>query len=449
MKNENLNRQFLNFVRQHRLFDHTNKLIVAISGGLDSVVLAHLCVTNGFNVLLAHVNFNLRGEESDADESLVRALATKWKVPVEVLNADTEGFVNSRNVGVQEAARIIRYEWFRSLSTTASEANPKILTAHHANDNVETILHLFFKGTGIEGLTGIPVQNKDIVRPLLFAFKADLHGYAVSNNLQWRDDSSNAQSKYTRNFLRNDIIPSIEKRFPALQQNVLHNAERLSEVNLIYRDALKRILNKLVVHKGEEWHIPIAGLLKQKAAATILYEILYPIGFSPAQCGEVFKMLQSDSGRFVETQTHKAILHRKWLLIVPVLTSVAQHIRIDEMVPEIVTEDARFTFRVLTSVPLNLKTTPDTAFIDWDKLSFPLLLRPLQKGDYFYPLGLRKKQKISDFLINNKVPLHQKEKLRLLTSGDRIVWVAGMRPDDRFKITPSTKTVLEIRLFTK
>lgn len=442
-----LDKHFEQFAKEHQLFGIKERLLLAVSGGVDSVVLAHLCKALGYTFSIAHVNFQLRGEESDKDEVFVRALGSHLGVPTYVKRFDTELFAQENKLSIQEAARNLRYDWFRSIISGASEEQ-LLLTAHHANDNTETVLLNLFKGTGIQGLTGIRKKNDHIRRPLLFATKQQILDYANQHKLEWRDDASNTKSDYTRNFIRLNIIPEIEKLVPSFQTNMLHNIQRFESILNLHQYTKDKILKKLIVRKGKEIHIPIAGLLKQPAPQTLLFEVLYPLGFVPAQCDAVYNLLKSETGKFVSTEQYRAFINRKWLIIAPLETSEATQILITK--PETGIETSDFVCEIdVTGVPTKLDQGSQTIFLDAEAVKFPLILRRAKPGDYFYPFGMNKKKKINRFLTDIKIPLHQKEKVWVLTSEDRVVWVVGLRPDNRFKVTHNSQRALKFHLLPK
>ena len=285
----NLLSQFIQHIHADGLFHKTDKLLIAVSGGVDSVVLCDLCFHAGFNFEIAHCNFQLRGDDSESDEKFVIELANKYKVKHHVVKFDTEKFAADNKQNIQLAARNLRYTWFNHiLSNDTSITN--ILTAHHADDNLETILMNFFKGTGINGLKGIQSNHAGIggkiVRPLLFANKSELVDYAQSNNCQWREDVSNESDKYTRNFFRNQIIPLIENVIPEAKANVQNNIKRFNEISVIYDNAISNIKLKLLESKGNEIHIPVLKLIKHDALETILFEIIKPYNFTSSQLND-------------------------------------------------------------------------------------------------------------------------------------------------------------------
>lgn len=447
---KNLLQQFLEYVQTHQLFSRSNHLLLAVSGGVDSVVLAHLCKSAGYTFSLAHCNFKLRGADSDADEAFVRNLAAQLGVEVCVQHFDTNLTAVNEKISIQEAARKLRYNWFRELIESATHPGQLLLTAHHANDNAETILMQLSKGTGIRGLTGIPAKNEYIRRPLLFASRTHIDQFAVENDVHWREDASNYTDDYTRNHFRLHVIPEIEKVYPSFGQNMMHNVQRFEEAEQLYDYAVHNILKKLLVYKDNEIHIPVAKWIKQPAPAALLFEVLHPLGFSPDLCAEACRLKDSDTGKYVQSGKYRILKNRGWFIISELGNQQDNHFLIEEPVNQVINlPGAQLKITKLTTVPDIRNTDPQVGLLHLDALKFPLLWRKVQPGDYFYPLGMEKKKKISRFLIDQKIPLHQKENIWVLVSGNQIAWVAGLRIDHRFRINENTQQVLRCELLSE
>ncbi len=447
--------RFVQYINDQNLFQKKNRLLLAVSGGIDSVVLTELCHQADYNFFIAHCNFHLRKEESNRDEQFARSLAEKYSVPIFVHSFETENYATENKLSIQVAARELRYTWFRNLAEEQSnqgEVRVKILTAHHANDNIETLLMNFFKGTGIRGLQGILPKQGDLMRPLLFATKEEIVQFATENELLFVEDSSNASDKYTRNYFRNQWIPSIQKIFPQVEENLINNIERFREIDILYNQAINIHRDKLIEFKGKEVHIPILKLLKVTPLKTILYEIIKDYNFTAHQTGQAMNLLKSESGKYISSQTHRIINNRGWLIIAPINTEEAQHIIIENTDETIVYEEGILNFKKLQKVPKEIVQHSTTSvIIDSTKLEFPVILRKWKQGDYFYPLGMPKKitgkpgkKKLSKFFIDQKISLSEKETIWVLESNKKIVWIINKRLDDRFKVTPQTKSFLSI-----
>lgn len=476
--------EFIRFINAHNLFEKKDHLLLTVSGGLDSVVLCELCHQAGFRFSIAHANFQLRGAESERDEQFVGDLAQKYQVPLFIKRFETKEFASQNKISIEMSARELRYAWFQELveevsgvgnqvsgsgfqvsgvryqvSGVRNQDSPQwILTAHHANDNVETLLMNFFKGTGIKGLHGILPKQKNIIRPLLFAKKEDLIQLAKENNLSFVEDSTNSSDEYTRNYFRNQLIPGLEKVFPQVVNNLQNNIERFGEIEMLYQQSINHHKERLIEIKGTEIHIPILKLLKAQPLKTILYEIIKDYGFTPNQTNEVIQILDKESGKYVASATHKIIKNRAWLIIAPQNTTEAAHVIIDEDTNEVIFESGKLTLKkylnsdetspVETSLSsvITANSSENIALLDAKNLTFPLLLRRWKTGDYFYPLGMKHQKKLKKFFIDQKLSLTEKEKMWVIESDKKIIWIVGKRIDDRFKISDKTKKWIRFEL---
>ena len=453
--------KFIEFIKKENLFQPKDKLLLAVSGGVDSVVLCELCKQVGFDFVIAHCNFQLRGEESERDEKFVREIAKKYNVEIFVKKFDTEKFAEAKKISIQVAARELRYEWFNDVvncqlsmvngeavaSSDNSHTVTHILTAHHANDNIETLLMNFFKGSGIKGLRGMLPRQGKIIRPLLFAKKEELLAFAKENNLKYVEDSSNTSDKYTRNYFRNQLIPSVQKVFPQVEENLLHNIQRFNDIEIIYSKAIAAHKNKLLEKRGEEIHIPVFKLLKSEPLTTIVFEIIKDFGFTANQTEEVIKLLKSDTGKYVQSNIHRIIKNRNWLIITPINTLIAENILIEENDKEVQFSTGKVVIKQIPVTGYQLSSGESIAQLDADEIKFPLFLRKWKQGDYFYPLGMTRKKKLSKFFIDQKLSLSQKENTWILEMNKKIIWIVGMRIDNRFKISSKTKNILKISLY--
>jgi tRNA(Ile)-lysidine synthase len=445
----NLLKQFQEHYRQRlsTFFPADNKFILAVSGGVDSVVLVDLFAKINLDFVIAHCNFKLRGDESERDENFVKALAVKHCKEVFVKHFDTKRYADENKISIQVAARDLRYKWFAELqSTVNSQRSMAIVTAHHQNDNIETVLINFFRGTGIQGLTGINPFDKErkIFRPLLPFKKEELLQYATDNSLKFVEDSSNATNKYTRNNFRNQIIPLVKQHFPSTEENLLNNIQRLNEVELLYNESVEKYKKSLIVLKGEEMHISILKLKKVRALHTIIWELIKSFNFSAPQVNEVMKLLDSNNGSYIQSATHRIINNRNWIIITPLKEDESQIFIIEKGDSKIEFGNNKVVIEQLQTSNFKPETSSDIATLDLDAVEFPLVLRKWKQGDYFYPLGMTKKQKLSKFFINQKLSLTQKENVWIIESNKKIVWVVGYRIDNRFKITERTKVIMKL-----
>lgn len=434
---------FTSYIQGQQLFDPSQKVLLAVSGGVDSVVMATLFKQAGFNAAIAHCNFQLRGEESLRDEAFVRALAAQLSLPFFQVSFNTTGYAETHQVTIQVAARELRYEWLEAIRN--QEGYHYIATAHHMQDSVETALMNFAKGTGIAGLHGILPKQEKVIRPLLFAEKDTLIAFAAWKNIQFVEDSSNTTDKYTRNFFRRQVIPRIQEVFPAAVKNMAATTERIREAEYLYQEAVERKKKQLLVQNGNTWMVPVRKLQHMKPLSTIAWEIFRHYGCSAAQTQQVLLLLGSESGRYVETSTHRIIRNRNWLLITPLADIAAPLQVIDAEQQHVHFAGGQLHIRQEKRDPhLPIPTSPFIACLDASQVTFPLLLRKWKQGDYLYPLGMPKKKKVSRLLIDQKLSLPEKEQVWVLESAKKIVWVLGLRIDDRVKITPKTQSVLQI-----
>jgi len=434
--------QFQNFMRL-RFQGTEKKFLLAVSGGIDSVVLCELCRLSGFEFSIAHCNFQLRGEESERDENFVRGLGVKYGVDVFVKRFETEKYAGEKKISIQEAARELRYDWFVELKKEKDFSFT--LLAHHADDNVETLLMNFFRGTGLQGLTAMPEENRDeksFLRPLLEVRRKAIMEFANAHQLQWVEDSSNFSSKYTRNFLRNEWLPSIKKVYPQAEENLLDNIDRFKKINALYQISVEELKKKICETHPSEVRIPVLKLMKYQHTS-LIYEIIKDYGFGEKQVEEVIRLAAADSGKYIENDQYQIIKHRNWFVIAP-KSSFADTVVIEEGVETVCFAGGKLELKIIPKEKFRLQKKENLAQLDLRRIEFPLLLRKWKQGDYFYPLGMPKKKKLARFFIDRKLPKNRKENIWVLESGKKIIWVVGMRIDDRFKVTDSTKAVLLI-----
>ena len=450
---------------QFGCIDPAKKQLVAVSGGIDSVVLCDLLFTAKYDFVIAHCNFQLRGAESERDEIFVRSLGEKYGKAVLVERFETEKLAVERKLSIQVLARELRYHWFNSIleirepSATGSEHRVEgsqknvlaaaplqyIVTAHHANDSIETMLMNFFKGTGITGLHGIlPLQGR-VFRPLLFAKKEELLEYAKHRGLSFVEDSSNRSDKYTRNFFRHELFPLLKQKFPNVEDNLINNIGRFAEIETLYMQSILLHKKKLLEAKGNEIHIPVLKLKKTAPVASVMYEITREYGFSAHQLNDLVGLLESETGKSVSSGSHTIFRNRSWLIISPKQSTNAANILVSEKDKDVTFEQGLLSLKSGDKQShFQIPADPSIATVDLAKISFPLLLRKWKQGDYFYPLGMKKKKKLSRFLSDQKVSKTSRENTWVLEMDKKIVWIVGHRIDDRFKIVPSTQMVLTI-----
>ena len=428
-------------------------LLVAVSGGIDSVVLVHLLSQCGFAFSIAHCNFMLRAEESERDEVFVKTLAEHYGKPFFIKRFDTKVWAKTNKLSTQEAARKLRYDWFSEIVNgqllivdSGASTNNFIVTAHHANDNIETLLINFFRGTGISGLHGILPRQNNLIHPLLFAKREDIENYAKQNGLHWVEDSSNATDNYTRNLFRHRLLPLLKEAFENVEDNLLNNMQRFSDAEVLYHQAIQVHKKKLIKTNGNEVQIPVLQLQKAQPLATIVWEIIKEYHFTSLQVNDVQNLLEAENGKYVASLTHRIIKNRAWLIIAPLQTEEAQHILIEENDKKVVFPNGALLLKSISVINHQPSANSNIATLDAKEIQYPLLLRKWKEGDYFYPLGMSKKKKLSKFFIDNKLSKTDKENAWVMEMNKKIIWVIGYRIDDRFKIKSNTKNVLLIEI---
>lgn len=433
------------YIQEHALFSPTDKLLVAVSGGLDSVVLAHVLHKLDVDFAVAHCHFGLRAEEADADEQFVRKLAKQYEVPYFVEFFQTKQFAEQEGISTQMAARALRYEWFERIRQT--QGLDYIATAHHQRDTAETMLLNLTHGTGLAGLHGIRPKAGHLVRPLLAVSKPDLYDYVVENRLIWREDASNDSPVYQRNRLRLEVLPVLRDINPNLDHTLSITAERVGGAEEIVRRYVEETAAQARRDEPEATYLDIRMLQRTAATAVVLHELLRPFGFSYLVVKDIVQSFGAESGRRFESPTHRLVKDREQLVITPrTLTKFGTHqLQAGQEVLKIDGLHLRTELLEVTE-GFDIPKGKAVAALDADALKFPLTVRAWQEGDWFMPIGMKGKKKLSDFLIDQKVPLNLKDNVQVLVSADgKIAWVIGFRPDDRFKVTEETERVLVVK----
>ncbi|HTR28474.1 MAG TPA: tRNA lysidine(34) synthetase TilS [Puia sp.] len=444
----NLLQSFQENIANEHLFSPENRLLLAVSGGLDSAVLCELLHRAGFDYTIAHCNFRLRGDESDRDEAFVRELGRRYGREVLVQRFDTGKYAAERRLSVQSAARELRYEWFRQIISGWGRGG-LILTAHHLDDNIETMVMNFFRGTGLSGLRGMLPRQENLVRPLLFAGRSQLLRFAEESRLSWVEDSSNESDKYTRNFFRHQVLPMVERAYPATLENLADNLRRFREIEAVYQDAVGRQKKMLLERRGNELHIPVLKLKKAAPLFTLLHELFSPYGFTAGQTSGIAALLDSSSGKYICSASHRLLKDRRWLILSPLGNTEPEMVVIEQGRTLVDYPGGTLQLEWLPEAPGRPSPDSAVAMLDSRYIGFPLLLRRWRPGDYFYPLGMRKKKKLARFFIDQKLSLAEKEKIWVLEMNRKIVWIVGRRIDDRFKITDATRQALRITVLKR
>lgn len=434
----------ISYIKTHQLCIEGATLIVGVSGGADSVALLHVLHNAGYKCIVAHCNFHLRGIESDTDETFVRDLADKWHIPFFSTSFNTKTFAKEKGISIEMAARDLRYDWFATLK---QEQNADaIAIAHHLDDSIETFFINLSRGTGLRGLLGIQPKQGCIIRPFLSVSRDEINNYISINNLQSRIDLSNFDQLIIRNRIRHSLIPIFESFNPSFRQIMAENFMRLGELNEVAIDLIESFRKDAVIDHEGYFSISINKLRNQTNAHYFLFELLKPYNFNDATVNDILHHLDGESGKSFFSSTHRIIKDRNHLLI----TSSIAVDNSSYSIPE-GTFSINKPINLYLSQPVSIETTSivknsNVACIDFEKLTLPLKIRRPKEGDVFYPLGMNGKKKLSDFFIDQKFNLLEKENCWLLTSNEQIVWIIGYRLDDRFKIDEKSKKMIKISL---
>lgn len=433
------------FISEKQLFSPEEKILLTVSGGIDSIVLFDLFLKAGFSFAVAHCNFCLRGDESDKDEQFVSDLAIRNGISFHVKRFDTSSFASNNALSIQMAARELRYAWFEELAETFNYA--RIATAHQLNDIIETTMINLSRGTGIAGLHGIPEKNGKIIRPLLSSSRNTIRAYAEENQLEWREDSSNIEEKYARNLIRHQVVPALKKINPNLEEVFKQNTERFKGTELLYKFHIEQYRKELLApfHNGHS--ISISRIDATPAPFTVLTELLLPFGFNFVTIQTIYNNRFQASGANYYSPTYLLQKDRQDWILTPIGQIADFEFTIfPESTLTVPTGTIHFQTISIESFK-GFSNAQNIAYIDADKLDWPLTIRNWQDGDKFYPFGMQGMKKVSDFLIDLKVPVSQKKKISILTNKGEILWIVGFRTDKMYKITDSTKKIL-IATFT-
>ncbi len=435
--------KFLKYIHQKKLLEPQSTTLLAVSGGVDSTVLASLFKQANLPFAIAHCHFGLRAKHADADADFVHNLATQYKVPFYTKKFATSTYAKKHKISIQMAARELRYTWFATL--LAKYQYEQLATAHHVNDELETFLRNIVKGTSIAGLHGILPRQGATIRPLGFAYKIHILAYAKEKALTWREDASNTSVKYERNWLRHKVIPQLKHLNPNLETTFKTTLTKLQQVEALFKDQVNQLKKEALKINPPYYYIHLAPLAQKAWTPIVIFEWLRSFGFQ-------FKTIQNwwlsppQCGKKLYTTTHWLLAERGYWIVGPKQTNKKTKYTLHHTTQSITTQN--YTLHTCLNPYKNYQIQPETtiAALDFDQLSFPLQLRTWQQGDTFFPLGMQHKKKVSDFLIDNKVPHHLKKQVNVLTSAGKIVWIVGYRIDDRFKLNSTTKQVYELRL---
>ena len=434
--------RFHSFIAEHALFDHSNKVLLAVSGGKNSVLMTHLFKASGFTFGIANCNFKLRGQESDLDEDFTRSLAKQLNVPFYTSSFDTEENAKSGHISIQMAARDLRYAWLEKIRKDNHYDN--IALAHHKNDVVETILLNLVRGTGIAGLHGIMPKRNYLIRPLLFLNREEINEIIIEENIPYREDSSNLSVKYARNKIRIDIVPKLKELNPGLEETFEENSRRFAELEEYFKQQMSNLRKEIFVEQSSgDYVIGLQHLKSMEPRRTLLFELFRPFNFSENVLEDLTASWNGNPGKIFESATHTLLLDRDRLILLNRQNDVIDDTLVFENDTSLRWGDHTFTLRRVTANKLQLLNNSNHVYIDADLLSFPLKFRSWKKGDSFYPLGMKGKKKLSDFFINKKIPVSHKQLIPILENGNGdIIWIAGYQSDNRYKVTSQSEKVI-------
>jgi len=434
--------QLLNFIAQQKLFQPEQKVLLAVSGGIDSMAMAHLFQQTDFHFAIAHCNFQLRGKDSDEDQLLVEEMANTCLSPFFIKAFETEAYAKKHRISIQMSARHLRRAWFDKLME--NEGFDVIATAHHLNDSLETVLFNLAKGTGIAGLKGILPKKDKYVRPLMFASREMVFDYMLSNNITWREDQSNSSIKYHRNLIRHKIVPELKKINPNLEETFSQSIEKIAASERIYQRAINQQKEMLLEKNAEGVRIEKEKLKLLDEAKIVLFELLEEYGFNFRQIKDILLALDRQPGKAFYSHEYGLVVDREYLFISKIKEDNRIKASVDQNTAFIDINNRRLTFAKADAGKVEFSENKNIVFLDFDKLEFPLTIRKWKHGDKFQPLGMNHKKKLSDFMIDEKIPVNLKEQVFVLVSGENLVWIIGHRIDERYKITGTTRIAYKI-----
>ena len=444
MANTDFIQKIQSTIETNHLFTKDDTILVGVSGGIDSMTLIQSLYELGYSVAIAHCNFNLRGDESDGDQDFVVAYANAKKIPIHVCSFDTKKTASERKISIEMAARDLRYEWFETVCRLSGYT--KVAIAHNQNDSVETFFINLLRSAGLKGLTGIPMIHGNVVRPMLNVSRVEIETFAKLRKLRYRVDSTNLSNNYVRNKIRNLILPEIQKIAPNCMDAISTSMSHLQQAYAVYSQAMEGKKSLCCTSNTPGFVVDELKLLQQDNSQTLLYEILYPCGFNTDVISQIYQSIGNQSGKKFESEHYVVVHDRNTLFVEPrQAEETPQNLFISEQAHTYRFGDCELQFERVSIKDFNLEKSSDVASLDAAKLRFPLTLRVWQKGDSFVPFGMKGRKKLSDFLIDVKVPLLQKQKVLVLESAGEIAWVVGYRISQEFAVTEQTNEVVVFR----
>jgi tRNA(Ile)-lysidine synthase len=437
--------RFLKYIEDHNLFASGDSILIGVSGGVDSVVLLDLFYKAGYPIGIAHCNFKLRGEESDQDEEFVEKFALKYSLPFYNISFHTAEYAEENGISIEMAARELRYRWFEEIRSGYNYN--WISVAHHRDDQLETFfLNLTRGGTGLSGLTGMNPINNKIVRPLLFASRKEIEAYATENHLEFREDGSNRNTEFTRNKIRHQVLPLMEQLNPSFREGLTRTIENLKNSRKIENAEIRNAWDRIAEPIEDDIYFSIEELKNLDPLPTYLFHFLKDYNFNTEVVNDIVSTLVNGPGKQFYSSTHRLIRDRENLILRELKTETQAIHYLDESCGELSYPVKMRISIIEKKYKFEIPDTQRIGCVDLEKIQFPLIIRHWQKGDFFHPLGMKGEKKLSDFFIDAKMSLPEKENTWILANGDDIVWVIGRRLDDRFKITPKTKNIYRMEL---
>lgn len=434
--------EFLSYIRKNNLFKRQDRLLLAVSGGIDSMVMLHLFIKLGTDIGIAHCNFCLRNKESDKDEDLVKEFASEKKIPFYSIRFNTKEHARKRGISVQMAARELRFEWFEKIRIKNNF--DFVGVAHNLDDKIETLLINLTRGTGLTGLTGMKPLSNRIIRPLMFATRNKIEEYCSDNHIIFREDKSNAETKYTRNKIRHLVIPVLKEINPSVKETLNETAERLSGIDEIISCYIDDIRSQISVKRGAATVFNVEKLKTHQKSKALIFELFSPYGVAGSATGDLLRLMTRSTGKQIFSKTHRILRNRDELIVTPLVTRSQGYYEINGVEDFLLVPGIK-SARIKNSGPVYIiPREKSVASIDSEKIRFPLIIRRWKTGDFFYPLGMKQKKKLSDYFIDRKYSLVKKENTLILESEGKIVWIIGERIDERFKVTVSTSMILMI-----
>ncbi len=431
------------FIQKENLLPNNAKIIIGLSGGMDSMALLDILMNLGYHCIAAHCNFHLRDDESNRDADFAQTWCISKEISFKSIDFDTKEYAKDKKISIEMAARELRYEWFESIRKQYNA--DAIAVAHHKDDSVETVFLNLIRGTGIKGLTGISSKNGHVIRPLLCVSRTEIEDYTTSREIPYLVDSTNNQDIYIRNYLRLNIIPKLEYINPSVKESVLRTSQNVSEAEKVYSESIRRSIERVF----SDNKINISLLKEEVSAKSVLFELLSPLGFNASVIEDIYHAMDSIPGKVFLSEKFRLIKDRLYFILdeIPKQPVKEEYLFIEKDINEI-KSPLHLIFR-REKTPVDINKNSRFLYADADKLSFPLLIRRWQPGDWFVPFGMKGYKKLSDYFTDRKFSLKDKNNVWLIISDDNIVWIVGERSDDRFKITDESKNILFVEYVDK